>query len=223
MPENLNTDLTFKIAEPQSFKFEASDGEVEGYGAVVGNVDSHGERIVRGAFSGTITKHQSERRMPLMLWQHDRTDPIGKWTEMGEDDVGLRMAGRFNLKTSRGQDAYQHVKAGDINGLSIGYRELKSRPNGQIRELVELELVETSIVSLPANSRARITGVKAESRADIERLLREGGLPRAAAVKIAHGGWPALSIEQSHPNTFELAKRLDRARADLVSLKGLFR
>lgn len=206
-----------KQATPSRFKFAATEGKIEGYASIFGNVDSYGDRVVRGAFTSSIKRYSAESRMPAMLWQHKIDEPIGRWTEMHEDDVGLWMAGEFNLKTSRGKDAYQHTAAGDVNGLSIGYETVRSIPNGAVRDLLELRLMETSIVTFPANPKTRITGVKAESPTDIERILREGGLPRVFAAQFAKAGWAALArqAEQENPAIESLLATVKAARLEL--------
>lgn len=176
----------------EAFRMAVTDaGDVQGYGSVFNNINSKGSRVRPGAFSKSIAKHLSEGTRPLMLWQHVHEEPIGAWNEFSEDSIGLRLKGKFNLKTSRGRDAHEHVKAGDLNGLSVGVQIVDLELVGDVADLIELDLWETSVVSFPADSRARISA-QASSRSDIERLLRDGGLPRAAAVKVAAGGWAAL-------------------------------
>ena len=51
-------------------------------------VDRGGDVIRKGAFAG-----QLERPVPL-LWQHDRTRPIGDIEMLAEDAKGLRVIGR---------------------------------------------------------------------------------------------------------------------------------
>ena len=210
-----------KQSSVQGFKFAVDEsGQVQGLGSVFGNVDSAGERVVAGAFGTSIRKHHSQGTMPAMLWQHRMAEPVGRWSAMQEDGVGLRMVGQINLNTTRGRDAYEHLKADDISGLSIGYREIKTRPNGQVVDLLELDLMEVSIVSMPANPRARVTGVKAESSADVERILREGGLPRAFAAKFAKAGWAALAGETAEPDP-QLNELFTAVKAARLEIKGL--
>lgn len=210
-------DIDCKTASLQRFKFAASEnGEVVGYASIFGNIDAHGERVIKGAYARSLARHRAAGSLPLMLWMHRPGEPIGSWKSMVEDEIGLRMVGQFNLNTTRGKDAYEHSRAGDVSGLSVGYREVTVKKNGSVLDLLELDLVETSVVSLPANPRARITGVKCETRADIERILREGGLPRAAAVKIANGGWPALSSkDEPDPAIGKLLSAMKAARLEL--------
>jgi HK97 family phage prohead protease len=206
-----------KSASLTAFKFASGDsGAVTGYGSIFGNVDSYGQRVLPGAFAKSLTRHRAEGTRPLMLWQHNPGEPIGRWTEFVEDNVGLRLSGDFNLNTTKGRDAREHVKAGDVSGLSIGYYVIAERQNGLILELVELDLAEVSVVSFPANREARVGGVKFESLADIERVLRENGVTRGAAAKIAAGGWPALSgYPENDPSIKQLLTILKASRLEL--------
>ena len=58
--------------------------------------------------------------MPAMLWQHDADKPIGVWTEMVEDEKGLRIKGQLAMETVRGKGS-RLLKMGALNGLSIGF------------------------------------------------------------------------------------------------------
>lgn len=158
------------------------DGVIEGYGSVFGGkADSYGDVIDPGAFRKSIAK-----RMPKMLWQHRMDEPIGAWQEVTEDDKGLRMRGRLALKVQRGVEAYELVKAGAIDGLSIGFRTAGYRMDGETRVLTEVDLYEVSMVTVPANARAKITAVKTVR--DLEGALSDWGFSRKAAKAIAGYG-----------------------------------
>lgn len=184
-------------------KFASADTEMafEGYGAVFGNVDSYGDVIQKGAFHNTISEAKSSGIWPAMLEQHggmglsasDMT-PIGVWTDMAEDDHGLRLAGKF-APTPRGQEMYALMKMtprAAINGLSIGYSTVRFRsrakPEEPRRTLEEVKLWEISPVTFPANGKARVSAVKGVDEimtlADAEDLLREAGWTKAQAVAL---------------------------------------
>lgn len=137
-------------------------GTVSGYASVFdGEPDSYGDIIARGAFTSSLTEHKAAGTTPLLLWQHDPSEPIGVWLELREDKTGLFVTGRLILDTRRGQEAYALLKGGALNGLSIGYRTRDSeRRAGGGRILKDLELIEISLVSIPAATRARVTSVK---------------------------------------------------------------
>lgn len=57
-----------------------------------------------------------------MLWQHQMDEPIGVYTEMKEDEVGLYVKGRLLIDDDPlSKRAHAHMKAGSLTGLSIGY------------------------------------------------------------------------------------------------------
>lgn len=144
-------------------KFASDEtGTFEGYASLFdGEPDSYGDVIAKGAFAKTLAEHRASNSKPSMFWMHNPAEPIGVWLALREDATGLAVTGRLILETSRGREAHALMKGGALNGLSIGYRVRVSerRPNGG-RTLQDVELVEISLVSLPADTRARVTSVK---------------------------------------------------------------
>ncbi len=217
----------------------ADVGVFDGYGATFNGVDAQGDTITPGAFADTIAQHQAAGTAPALLWNHDMAEPVGKIVAMQEDAHGLKLRGKLNLATSTGVKAHEHLKAGDVSGLSIGYVVPpggQERQRGGTRILKKLNLHEASIVSVPADTRARVTGIKMlGSRSELERGLRgevKLNLPRAAAAKIAAAGWPALVGGGDEPDpkilaaelatktaSDALASKIDAAVLELKSLK----
>jgi len=149
---------------------EGKEGTIAGYGAVFGNIDSGGDRILKGAFARTL-----QARTPKMVWQHDMGDPIGRWTEVGEDDRGLYVEGELTLGATKGRDAYELLKAGALDGLSIGYVTKQFDMDGEVRDLKEIDLFEVSPVTIAMNELASITHVKDDAPVtvrEIEQALR---------------------------------------------------
>lgn len=165
-------------------KAVGDEGQIEGYGAVFGNRDSYGDIMVKGAFVETL-----KGRKPKMLWQHNVFDPIGTWDEYTEDDRGLYMKGRIAIKSTKGRDAYELVKAGAIDGLSIGYVTKDYEMEGGARLLKEVDLFETSLVTMPANAAAMVTSVKNADVRDIETAFRQMSFSRSEAKAMASAAW----------------------------------
>jgi HK97 family phage prohead protease len=205
MMENKRVDL-------QEIKFsdDSSDlGTFSGYGSITGNVDAHGDVIEKGAFADTISEHSEKGTMPKMLLQHglgfttDDALPIGVWTSMVENSRGLKLSGKlFALDTDRGKYIHAGLKAGALDGLSIGFRikdqTLGTKPSEPKRLIKSVDLVEVSVVTQPANPKARIGHAKSEDVTirEFERFLRdEGGFSRAAAESIALHGFKQFSVE----------------------------
>lgn len=143
-------------------KFAADGaGLITGYASLFGRpADCVNDVIEPGAFSGSLAAYALIGAMPEMLREH-RAPPIGEWLELEEDDIGLRVKGRIDLGALAGRDAYEAVRSGKIDGLSLGYRATKwSRGADGERFLHEIELQEISLVRRPAASRARVLSVK---------------------------------------------------------------
>ncbi len=170
-------------------KAAGTDGAVEGYGSVFDELDDYNDVIAKGAFLASLKEHKASGTMPAMLWQHDMREPIGVWTEMTEDSHGLRVKGQLVLESARGKEAHALLKAGALNGLSIGFmpKVWKYDMETDVRTLTEVDLWEVSLVTFPANGAARVTNVKASADEvgapkDAERILREAGFSKSDAT-----------------------------------------
>ena len=79
--------------------------------------------------------------MPKLLWQHDQTRPIGIWHEIYEDEYGLFVKGQLLLELHQAKEAYALLKAGVIDGLSIGFRPVKTRRGRQNKKNISKKLI----------------------------------------------------------------------------------
>ena len=172
-------------------KATGDDGSVEGYGSVFGVRDNYDDVIAKGAFLASLKEHKSAGTMPAMLWQHDSGEPIGVWTDMVEDAKGLKITGKLALETVRGKEAHALLKMGALNGLSIGFmsKQWAYDRETEVRTLTEIDLWEVSLVTFPANEKARVTNVKSSpddvaTPKDAERILREAGFSKADATAL---------------------------------------
>ena len=177
--------------ETKAFDFEvkADDaGVIEGYGSIFGNVDKGGDKVMPGAFADSIAQAMKGARTIKMLWYHDPTQPIGVWDELVEDGKGLKVKGRMILEVARAKEVLALMKAGVVAGLSIGYRSLKDRMDGDIRLLEKLDLWEVSPVTFPMNDKAKVTSAKADGCEDIIEKLGAGDrLTEREFEKLAKG------------------------------------
>ncbi len=185
-------------------KASGDAGTFDGYGSVFNIKDGGNDIIIPGAFSETLTSQKAAGRMPAMLWQHRQDEPIGVYTKMEEDAVGLRVSGQLALKTARGAEAYELMKMGALSGMSIGYRSKEDsydRATG-IRTLKRLDLVELSLVTFPMNDASRISAVKSEmTERDFEQLMQDAGLSRKEARLVMNHGFRHLKAMQDAGST----------------------
>lgn len=198
-----------------NLEWKADDqGVIEGYGSVFDVVDQGGDIVAKGAFTRSL---QSGRKVK-MLSQHDPDKIIGVWDDVTEDGNGLRVKGRILTAVEKGRDAYELVKAGALDGLSIGYRTVKSVLRNNVRVITQAELWEVSLVTFPMNELARIDAVKAAemSERDLERTLtRDAGLSRSVAQRLMAGGYNAVkAMRDAGDDADELAALL-KARMSL--------
>ncbi len=180
--------------------FDEKKGTFSGHLAVFGNLDSFRDIIQQGAFTRTLNELKSSGRKLPMLWQHDRHEPIGMFPKAVEDDKGLFVEGKLAINTQRGSEARELLAMGAISGMSIGFntKSFVMDNENEIRTLTDIDLWEGSIVTFPANDAARIDVVKElRSIRDLERHLRESGLPRSVATSIALRGYDGLGLRES--------------------------
>lgn len=198
-----------------SLEWKADDqGTIEGYGSVFDVVDQGGDIIAPGAFKQSL----NAARKVKMLYQHDPSAVVGVWNSLEEDAKGLRVSGKMLTTVKAGAEAYELVKAGAIDGLSIGYRTVKSMDRNGKRVIMQAELWEVSLVTFPMNEMARIDAVKAAdmSERDLERVLtRDAGLSRTVAQKLMAGGYDAIKAMRDAGDGADEVAALLKARVSL--------
>lgn len=183
-----------KIDVPFECKAEGSKGEFEGYASVFDVLDSDDDIFKPGAFKKIRTTQDGKVRV---LLYHNGRQIAGK-SDFSQDRHGLYVKGRLNLNLSYTPDAYELMKDGSLNGLSVGFNVLPKGSTivedstarwGYVREIHSAELVEYSIVPYGANPEALITDVKQsgyQSARDIEVLLRkQPNISRKQATMLA--------------------------------------
>ena len=171
-----------------------SDGIVEGYASTFDRTpDSYGDVIAKGAFARTLDEWRAKGGEGLsipLLYGHNTDDPmhnIGRVTEAHEDDKGLFVHAEFDADNPLAQYARKLATEGRVYQFSFAYAV---RDAGMVTldggedayELRDLDLFEVSLVQIPANQNAVVTGVKEgvaevkagrrNSKADADELRR---------------------------------------------------
>lgn len=180
------------------------DGAFEGYASVFGNRDGGGDIVEPGAFTKTLRERTP--RGVKMLADHDPTKRIGVWEEMREDDKGLFVKGRLLVEKAIGKEAHIDLKAGALDGMSIGYRVKSDAYDGRRRArlLKEVDLLEVSLVSFPMNEAARVTAVKSlrpDDIREIEAALRDAGFSQTERKRAVSVFKTWLHREGGEPET----------------------
>ena len=148
-----------KFAHAELSGVEA-DGSFHGYASLFGETDLNRDLVLPGAFLKSIGKRGAAGIR--MLFQHDPAAPIGVWREIREDSRGLFVSGRLMTEVAKAREVLALMRAGAIDGLSIGFRTVRGRTDAKsgVRSLLEIDLWEVSVVTFPMLPAARVSMVK---------------------------------------------------------------
>jgi len=189
-------------------EFVMSDGSVDRMGDVI---EPDGWRL------------DNFHRNPVALFGHNPDFVVGNWR-----DVGVRkgqLTGRLELMepvSDRQREVHAAVKAGFLRAVSVGFHSDSFEPLGKSGGLrfTEAELVECSLVAVPANpnalAMAKALGISREGQSLIFGGYAEGGDRRSApAVSGGHA--------EAHPNLrikrMNYSERIEAAQQDVVALQ----
>jgi HK97 family phage prohead protease len=152
----------FAVCSDMRFRQVEGTGEIEieGYASV--EFDDNGERVVDR--QGTVISSASARkaiekaltvyrRNPILLAFHDQTRPVGRVTSIIVDAKGIRINAVLSMSDDC-RDIRTKVTEGILKGFSIGFRipedAIDEEKDGSYT-IREIDLLEISIVSVPAN------------------------------------------------------------------------
>lgn len=211
----------------KSFQFEIKamgdePGTFEGYGNVFNVLDSYNDIVAPGAFADTLAESAAAGRKIPVLWQHDSRSPIGVYSSVSEDTVGLKVAGQLAVPAvQQANEALALMRMGAVTDLSIGYmtRDSSYDEKTGVTTLKKVDLYEVSLVTRGACPTAQISVVKSRIESgdfltvrEFEELLREQGFSRTAAARIAESGYKSYAAGDG----------ADKTAADLLKILNQF-
>jgi len=180
------------------------NGKFSGYASVFDTVDQGNDAVLKGAFLNSLKKRKPSAIR--MLFQHDPDQPIGVWTKIIEDKKGLYVEGTITRGVRRSEEILELMRAGAVDGLSIGFKTKRARtsPVTKVRNILEAELWEISVVTFPLLDEARIETVKSADITnglptirEFERwLTRDAGLSRRDARLVISSGYSAINCKR---------------------------
>jgi HK97 family phage prohead protease len=141
--------LDFTVTKQYRTKDAGADCIIEGY-ANTKSKDRVGDVVLPAAFDATLPMYMTN---PVMLENHDWDKPAGFIIEAKTDDNGLWVRARVSDARS---DLKTMCSEGTLRTFSIGYNEVLADYDEPTKTKIikELELLEISIVTVPANSEA---------------------------------------------------------------------
>jgi len=148
-------------------------GIVQGYLNVKNVIDLGGDVSRDGCFKKTISEAYSRKIQQRLdyLWplcfNHDLSQlPVGGVTDAREDSKGLFITAKINLAIQAGRDLYASLKARTVDRFSMGYKAMQvdwSKHEGKsIRNLLEVAIMEASVVIFPMAPESVVTSIKRE-------------------------------------------------------------
>ena len=193
-----------------------------------------GSRVIEGMATTPSPDRMGDIVEPLgvqfknpapLLWQHDSTKPVGTVTFGKPTAAGVSFKARIEKIDEPGtlkdrlDEAWQSVKLGLVRAVSIGFRSLESSimKDGGLRFL-KTEVLELSLVTVPANSEATITAVKS-----IDRSLRaaSGRTIKTAPGATGHTGEKDRKMFDTKIEDLESKAAPKRARMKAIMAEAL--
>jgi uncharacterized protein len=153
---------------PLDLKQVEADGTFSGYASLFNTEDMGRDIVLPGAFRDSLRERGAAGIK--LLYQHNPAEPIGIWESLEEDSRGLLARGRLMLAVARAREVLALMRAGALDGLSIGFRAVTGQRDAKtgIRRLARIDLWEISIVTFPLLPEARVAQVKSDAH---DRLL----------------------------------------------------
>ena len=146
--KSLYFNTPFKVKDGHE---EESPLRIEGY-ASTNSIDRHGDIVEASAWKNSKAL-ENYINNPIILAYHDHTKPIGKMVDYETDDRGLRIVAEISKAAG---EIYDLVKDGVLRTFSIGFmvKDADWDTDKDVFRIKDVELFETSVVSVPANATA---------------------------------------------------------------------
>lgn len=197
MPKSELQIRAFPVRADDSDQARTVRGLAVPYGVEIELFDGYFEQVAPSALAPRAQDATSLK----LVWRHD--EPIGLVTEVSETDAGIEIAARFS-DTAAARDAYQLVRDGVIDRLSIGFvplaSDVREEEDGTHTTITSLDLREVSLVPWPAYDTARVTEV------------RNTHTPKEPPMPAPQYATPA-DLDEVRADITDLAQRLALAQA----------
>ena len=176
LTKTIRTPVKAQEQPPELEGDKATSINFEGYAAVFDNVDSGGDKIVKGAFADTLATRYPENGAGVpVYWNHETNDPfknLGTTVTAYEDDHGLKVEGTIDTTTDVGAQVAKLLKEHRVAQMSFAYsideggwmdgtKNEDGTYNPGYYELRKLDLFEVSICPIGMNQETEVSAKKA--------------------------------------------------------------
>lgn len=157
-------------------------------------IDTYGTRFAPGTFTESLSA-----RMPVMLWVHSLSDPVGRWVDADDTAKRLRLAGQLDLEminetmpaVPSAHRAFAQLRSGTVREGSVGFVRQEDEEDGQ--RITKADLPETSLTPVGSVPGTQLVSVRtpSEVRSDLLDLgtdlwarVKAGEISRSDAVAV---------------------------------------
>jgi HK97 family phage major capsid protein/HK97 family phage prohead protease len=166
------------------------------------------------------------KQNPMALFNHNSSFPIGAWEDVKVQ--GGRLVGKLKLAARGTSDRIDEiislVEQGILRAVSVGFSPIERKPldDGGIR-FIKQELLETSLVSIPANPAA----VQLAKSLHVSDATMDVVFGKHATADVIHPKAKDISAAQgiskttigNPPKMKTISKQIEERQATLVSLQ----
>ncbi len=202
---------TAEAAGSDPLEFVMSDATVDRYGDII---------------EPSAWKLGSFTRNPIALFGHDSSFVIGTWKNVRVESG--KLIGRLELLrqgiSERLDEIRAAVEAGVLRAVSVGFQPLAAEPisgPGGGQRYTSAELLECSLVSIPANPNALAIAKQLHLSDDATRLIFGKSADEIGTiVRRETSGEPALNRPPSRNTKMTtLSQRIENTQNELVTLR----
>lgn len=190
-------------------------GIFECYPSIFGNVDSYGERVVKGAFSETL-KEWKEKGIPIpVLWAHQWDNPeahLGIVTEAEERDRGLWVKAQLDLgepfvdkvwhllthrRVNQFSFAFDVLEGGESEDKEDTFYEPLFDSEVPVYELRRLKLYEVGPCLVGVNQETELLSTKSVTVGAARRVWGFKGPVGSHSTSVVDTDWDAAAVRRN--------------------------
>jgi HK97 family phage prohead protease len=206
----LKSEPRLKTFAPTSFKAVGQDGlkegEFEALASVFGNVDTYGDRLVKGAFADTLEAWKGRGDPIPVIWSHQWGDPaahIGYVAAIEEREDGLWYKGVLDIADNPfAAQVYRLMKGRRITQQSFGFDVLdaveKKEDGAYVFEITKVDLYEVGPCLVGVNQATELLDIKSRGAGALAQAERDSqaSTPAADSPSEAPGSNPVESASK---------------------------
>jgi HK97 family phage prohead protease/HK97 family phage major capsid protein len=162
------------------------------------------------------------KKNPIALFNHNSNWPIGTWRNLRIENQSLH--GQLEQAPMGTSDRIDEIRklidAGVLKAVSVGFRPIESEPLEEVapQRYIKQELVETSLVSVPANPNALAVAKSLKiSPATIDLVFAESGRRRTRSLRRGFTGEFAATSRHNEGRAMSLAQRITDLETAIVA------